>query len=142
MRWRLRSTSGFGVGIALTARACRDGRGRSITSDGGSEFDDLSEIHHGNAIGDVFHDRQIVRDEDEREIHLPAKLRKQIQDLRLDRNIERRHGFIGDDHLGIQRERARDRDALTLSAGKFVRIFLHESRRESDGSHQLGHARG
>lgn len=32
---------------------------------GRADLDDAPEIHDGDAVGDVFHDREIVRDEDE-----------------------------------------------------------------------------
>ena len=31
---------------------------------GGAGLDDAAEIHHGDAVGDVLHDREIVADED------------------------------------------------------------------------------
>ena len=70
-------------------------------------------------------------------------LREQVDDLRLDGNVERGDRFVGDDELGFDGERAGDGDALALAAGKFVRIFFQEPRRQADLFHQLARlARG
>ena len=37
------------------------------------------------------------------------KIFEQVDDLRLDRDVERRHRLVADDQLGLQGERARDR---------------------------------
>jgi len=82
-----------------------------------------------------------VRDKDQAEIHLAHELREQIEDLRLDGNIEGRDRLVGHDHTRFQGQRSRDGDALPLPAGKLMRVFLHEPRREADQLHQLGHTR-
>src|SRR5882672_1313143 len=87
----------------------------------------LAEIHHCDAVGDVFHHGEIVRDEDEREVHLAGELREEIDDLRLDGNIERAHRFVGHDKLRLDGERAGDGDALALPSGEFVRILFDEA---------------
>ena len=46
------------------------------------------------------------------------------QHLRLHRHVERRDRLVGDQHIGFQRERARDADALPLSAREFVRVAV------------------
>jgi hypothetical protein len=101
-----------------------------------AEFDNFSEIHHRDPVGDVLHHRQIVRDEDHAQAEFAREFRQQIQDLRLDRNIERRYRLICDQQFRLQRERPRDRDALALSNGKLVRIFSHKARCEADPLHQ------
>ncbi len=44
-----------------------------------------------------------------------------VEHLRLDRDVERRHRFVGHQHLRVERQRARNSDPLALSAGKFMR---------------------
>jgi hypothetical protein len=44
--------------------------------------------------------------------------------LRLDRNIERRDWFVRNDQLRLDRQRPRNGDALSLTAGKLVWIFV------------------
>ena len=55
---------------------------------GTSDLHNLPEVHDRHPVRDVFYDRQVVRDEDQRKAHLPNELREQIQDLGLNRNIE------------------------------------------------------
>src|SRR5690606_5842501 len=52
-------------------------------------------------------------------------------DLRFHRNVECRHGFVADDQSGFGRERPRDPDALTLSAGEFVRQAVRCAARQA-----------
>ena len=58
--------------------------------------------------------------------------------LRLDRHIERRYRFVGDDDFRIECQRARDRDALPLPAGKFVWITRRVIGIEADVTQQPG----
>ena len=81
-----------------------------------------AEVHHGDAIGDVLHHREIVRDEQIGEPALLLQILQQVDHLRLHRDVERRHRLVAHDELGLHRERARDADALALTAGEFVRI--------------------
>jgi len=46
-----------------------------------------------------------------RESRRPAQ---QIQNVGADRYVEHRHGFVGDEQLGLQDQRARDHHALPL----------------------------
>lgn len=105
---------------------------------GRAEFDNFTEIHHGDPVGNVLHHGKVMGDEDQTESHLLHELGEQVEDLRLDGDVEGGDGLIGDHDFGSQGESASDGDALTLAAGKLVRIFLHESGRETDGFHELG----
>ncbi len=49
---------------------------------------------------------------------------QQIQHLRLDRYVERRHRFVGDDQRRVEHQRTCNRDALALATGEHVRITL------------------
>ena len=66
---------------------------------------------------------------------------QQVQDLRLDRDVERADGLVGDQQLGLRREAARDRDALALAAAELAREAARERRREADEVEQLGDLR-
>jgi len=80
------------------------------------DFDELAEIHNADAIAHVLDDGQVVGDEQVREVELMSKVEKQVEDLRLDRDVERRDSFIADDELGIERQGAGDADALPLAS--------------------------
>ena len=52
-----------------------------------------------------------------------SQLADQLQNLRLDRDVERGGRLVGDQELGRAGERHRDHDALALAAGELVRII-------------------
>src|SRR5205085_4403315 len=90
-----------------------------------------------DAVGDVLHHREIVRDEDVREVEAPLKILQKIDHLRLDRDVERQDGLVADDEPRLDRERARNADALALPARELVRIAPRVVRREADEPEQL-----
>jgi putative protein kinase ArgK-like GTPase of G3E family len=49
------------------------------------------------------------------------QVEQEVHHLCLHRDVERRHGFVRDDQGWIQRERARESDALALTAAELVR---------------------
>ena len=67
---------------------------------------------------------EIMGDEDIGELEPLLQIGEEIDDLRLDRDVERRDRLVGDDQLGLERDGARDADALALAAGEFVREAL------------------
>src|SRR5260370_11569202 len=94
----------------------------------GSELDDLAQVHDRDAIRDVLHDRKVMGDEQVRQVELRLQPLEQVDDLRLDRDVERGDRFVADDEGWADRERPRDPDALPLTARKLVRIAVGESR--------------
>ena len=82
------------------------------------ELDNLAEVHYRHAIADVLDHAQVVRDEQISEFQLLLQVLQQVDDLRLDRNVERRHRLVENQETRIHRERARDSDSLPLSAGR------------------------
>src|SRR5215216_6396416 len=83
-----------------------------------TDLDDAPEIHHRHTVGDVTHDGEIVRYEQVGEPPLLLQILHEVDDLRLDRDIERRYRLVRHDEAGTERDRARDADALPLSAGE------------------------
>ena len=71
-------------------------------------LDDPAEVHDGDAVADVPHDRHVVRDQEQRQAELLAQLVEQVQHRRLHRDVERRHRLVGDEQLRLERQRARD----------------------------------
>ena len=102
---------------------------------------DPAEVHHRNPVAHMPHDRHVVRDEQHRQPQLAAQLVQQVQHRRLHRHVERGHGLVGDQHVRLERERARDRDALALAAGELARVRVQRALAESDQVHQLAAAR-
>ena len=103
------------------------------------QLDDLAEVHDRHAVAHVPHDRQVVGDEDQRQPEVALQVAQQVEDLRLDRHVERRDRLVGDDQLRLQRERARDADALALAARELVRVAVVVLRVQADRVHQLLH---
>src|SRR5690606_17701246 len=93
------------------------------------------------AMAEMAHHRKIVRYEEVGEAEPFAQVLEQVDDLRLDRDVERRDRLVADDELRLERERARDADALPLPARHLVRIAIGEARVEAAEREQLGHAR-
>ena len=68
-----------------------------------------------------FTTRQIVRDEQVGQAEPLLQVEQQVDDLRLHRDVERRDRLVGDDEARVERQRARDADALALAAAEGVR---------------------
>ncbi len=79
-------------------------------------FNDAAEIHDGDLGRDVPHDGEIMGDEQIGQPELVLQVLEQVDDLALDRHVERGDGLVADDQLRIDAERARDADALALPA--------------------------
>ena len=76
-------------------------------------------------------------DEDIGQAESRLEVEQQIEDLGLDRDVERRDGLIADDQLGLERDRPGDADALALAAGEFMRIAARAHRPEPHDLEQL-----
>ena len=63
---------------------------------------------------------------------LGLELREQRQDLRLHGDVERGGRLVGDQHVGAQRQRDRDHDALALAARELVRVVVRAPARLRD----------
>jgi hypothetical protein len=91
----------------------------------GRLLDDLPGVHHEGAVGHLRDDAEIVRDEEHREAELVAQAEQELEDLRLDRHVERRRRLVGDEETGPSREREGDHRALAHSPGHPVRQVAH-----------------
>src|SRR5205807_6097661 len=80
------------------------------------DLDDLAEVHHGDPVAQVADDRQVVGDEQVGQVELVLEVLQEVHDLRLDRDVERGDGLVGDDEGGVQDQGAGDADALPLAA--------------------------
>ncbi|MNS96361.1 hypothetical protein D3C72_1306570 [compost metagenome] len=81
-----------------------------------------------------------MRDKQKGDAELTLQIEQQIDDLRLNRHVERRHRFVSDHHLGIKRQRARNADSLPLPTGKLMRITTRMLWFKPDAFQQPGHA--
>ena len=98
-------------------------------------LDDPAEVHHGDAGADVLDDAHVVGDEDVGQAELPLEVLEEVQDLRLDRNVERRDRLVADHEVGLEDEGPGDPDPLALAAAELVRVAVGVVRLEADHVH-------
>ena len=103
-----------------------------------SQLDDLAEIHHADSVGDPLHNGQIMADEQVRQPQFGLQVHHQVDDLRLNGDVQRRHRLVSDHQFGPQRQRSGDADPLTLAAGELMRILGHVLGRHADTAQQIG----
>ena len=102
-------------------------------------LDDAAGVHDDDAVGDVRDHAEVVGDQDDPGPGLGAELPELVEDLRLDRHVERGRRLVGDQQLRRARQRHRDHHALAHSAGELVRVGPQAVRgaRDPDALHQL-----
>ena len=77
---------------------------------------------------DVADDAEVVRDQQVGEAELVLQLAEQVDDLGLDRDVERRDRLVEDDQPRPQRQRPGDPDPLPLAARELVRVAVVSAR--------------
>ena len=60
-----------------------------IQSMGVGDLHHAAKIHHRDAVGDVFHHREIMGDEEIGEVESLLQVFQEVDDLRLDRDVQR-----------------------------------------------------
>src|SRR5260370_8139984 len=113
----------------------RGGVGLNAVGDVG----DVAEMHDHHAVADGTDDREVMRDEQIRELELALQVLEQVDDLSLDRNVERRERLVGHHQLRIQGEHARDTNALPLAARELMRIAIIEVGADTDALPEFLH---
>ena len=93
------------------------------------QLHDLAQVHDRHTVADVLDDPQVVRDEEVGQAELLLQVLQQVDDLRLDRDVERGHRLVGDDEARLHRQGARDADPLALAAAELVRVAVVARRR-------------
>ena len=90
-------------------------KGILVESLGCGDFNDLTEVHYCNAVGDVFDDAEVVGDEQVGEVEGFLEVFEEVDDLSLYGHVEGGDGFVCDDEFGVECEGAGNADALALS---------------------------
>ena len=103
------------------------------------DLHDAAEVHHRHPVADVLDHREIVGDEQEGELQLVLQVHEQVDDLRLDGDVERGHRLVADDELRVEREGPRDPDPLALPPGELVGIRTQVPAAEADPLEQRLH---
>ncbi|KFJ60193.1 hypothetical protein DK59_3082 [Brucella abortus bv. 4 str. 292] len=106
----------------------------------GGLFHDAAKIHDGNGVRDMAHNRQVMGNENIRCPEPLLNILKEIQDTGLNGNIERRDGLIQHHDLRIEGQGTRNHYALTLPAGKLMRIAFAVLRVEPHQTQHFLHA--
>ena len=96
------------------------------------------EIQHDDAVGQVPDQAQVVGDEQVGGLLFVLQVGQQVEDGRLDRDVERRGRFVADHHLGPGSEGARDRDPLLEPARELARAQRQVPVLQPDRGDQLG----
>src|SRR5271163_2516529 len=96
------------------------------------DFDQPSQLHDRDAFAQMRDHREIVADEYRGERSSPANSGDQVEDLGLHRDVERRCRLVEKQQARREDQRARDRDALALTAGELMRISESMPRVEAD----------
>lgn len=78
---------------------------------GRTGFDDLTQIHHHDAVAEQAHHVQVMADEKVAHAKPLLEIFEQLQDHHLDRDVQRRGRFIQDQQVGFHRNGAGDADA-------------------------------
>src|SRR6266571_4821236 len=94
-------------------------------------------VHHADAVGDGQRLLLVVRDEERRgadlQLHAPDLITQAAADL----GVERRQGLVEQEDLGLDRERARQGDALLLATGKLVRVAFRKPGKADELEHRV-----
>ena len=100
---------------------------------GVGQLHDPPEVHHRDPVAYVFHDAQVVRDEDIGEAALLLQRHEKVEHLGPYGHVQGAHRLVADDQFGVHAERPGYADALPLPAGELVGIAVHVF-----GSHVYG----
>ena len=87
---------------------------------------DAPVVHEHDLVGDLHRLLLVVRDEDRRDVHLVVETAQPLAELLPHARVERAERLVEEQHLRLDRERARERHALPLAAGELRRIALAE----------------
>jgi hypothetical protein len=85
------------------------------------ELDDFAEVHNRDTCSELTHNCEIVSDEEESEVKLVLDVLEEVDDLSLNRDVERAHWLICDNEFGRWCERSRNAYPLTLSSRECMR---------------------
>ena len=76
---------------------------RVVQRDRRAELGDAAGVHDGGRLAGLRDDRQVVRDQDDREPELVGEPRQELQDLRLHHHVERGRRLVGEQHARLSR---------------------------------------
>ena len=86
-------------------------------------LDDLAGVHHRHLVAHVGDHAEVVGHEDDRHAELVLQLAQELEDLALDRHVERGGGLVGDEQPRRADQRHRDHHPLAHPAREVVRVL-------------------
>ncbi len=84
----------------------------------------LPGVHHDHPVGATGDDAHVVGDQEDAHVELLAQRVDNVEDLGLDRHVQRRRGLVGDQQFGPADQAHRDDDALSQAAREFERVLV------------------
>ena len=108
---------------------------------GASCLDGAPAVHHHDAIGHLGNDPHVVSDQDNRGARAVLKLPEQVENLRLDGDIERGGRFVCNQNAWLAGKRHRNHHPLAHAARHLVRIFI-DSLLRGGNAHCVQHLDG
>ena len=104
-------------------------------------LDDAATLHDDHAVGQVGDDPHVMSDQEDAGIDAVPQVAHEVEDLRLDRHVERRRRLVGDEDPRIERQRLSDHRPLPLPARQLVGVGVDAALRLGDLDHleQLDH---
>src|SRR5438132_5871233 len=99
---------------------------------GRSHFDDPAQIHHRHPMADMLDDGEVVGDKEIRKAMALLEVLKQIDNLRLHRNVEGANRLVANNELWANTKGAGDADPLALAAAELMRVSLGVLRIQPD----------
>ena len=98
-------------------------------------LDDLAGVHHRHPVAHLGHDAEVVGDQDHRGVRLALERPHEVEDLGLDRDVERGRRLVGDQQLRLAGQRHGDHHALRHAARQLVRKRVEPALRVGDADH-------
>jgi hypothetical protein len=89
----------------------------------------LSQVQHHDLICQIAHDCEVMADKQERRALPPLHIQEQLQDGRLDRDVEGGDGLVSDHQGRRTSERTGDGHALFLTTGEVQRTSVGQGAR-------------
>ena len=95
-------------------------------------LDDAAAVHHGDPLGALRGEAEIVGDEQHREPQLLPHVAQQRQDLRLNRHVQGRRRLVRDEQCGAAGDGDGQADALAHAARQLMRVVAQPVDRIGD----------
>ena len=117
--------------------------GAAIDRRGRTDLDGAAGVHDKDTVCVAGHDAEIVGDEDHGRTRFFGELGQELQDLRLDGDVEGGSGLVGEEDLRVAAESHGDHDALAHAAGELVRVAVEagDGVRDAHSAEERGRAR-